>query len=195
MILTVILLLGAGLRIIGMTWGLPYQLEPDEPVLFINAWERWSTGEPTLKNEYPPLYLYVLVWQREFIDRIFCSDTPQVIYFFFGRWNSILISLLLITAAYRLGKAAGGWASGIAFALFMALEPISVQQLGWIIKVDNLAWLFTLLTLFATIIAGRQRSWRWLALACFLGILATLTKYNFVFVFVAPSYIVINWRL
>jgi len=35
--LVLVLLLGSAVRIVGMTWGLPYQLQPDEPALFINA--------------------------------------------------------------------------------------------------------------------------------------------------------------
>jgi hypothetical protein len=185
--------LGAGLRIIGMTWGLPYQLHPDEPVLFINAWERWDTGAARMQQEYPELYLYVLVIQREVIFRLFGADTPQVIYFFFGRWNSILISLLILAATYRLGHKLADWGGGLFLMAFFAVEPISVLDQGWIIKGDNLAWLLMLSTLLVTITAHQRRSWRWLAGAFLLGLLATYAKYNMAFVFFAPVFVGLNF--
>lgn len=187
-IATILLLLGGALRIIGMAWGLPYQLHPDEPVLFINAWERWDTGAASLQKDYPLFYIYMLVAQREFVYRIFGADTPQVVYFFFARWNSILISLLLIAAAYRTGQQAGGWRVGVAFGLFMAVEPISALDQGWIIKADNMAWLCAMLTLWGTLKAVQRRAWRWLGAAVVFGILAAVAKYNIVVILFAPLF-------
>lgn len=185
---TLILLLTGALRIIGMAWALPYQLNPDEPVLFINAWELWHTGSIRLMSDYPPLYIYILAFQREVIYRLFGADTSQVIYFFFGRWNSILISLLLVAVAYRLGRRIAGIGGGLAFMSLLAVEPISALDQGWIIKSDSLAWLFSLLTLFAAYQSSVKRSWRWWAVALLCTLLATFTKYNMLFIAAAPAY-------
>jgi|GEM_PF-4841671 len=190
-IMIAILLLGGALRIVGMTWSLPYQLHPDEPVLFINAWERWDTGSARLESQYPPLHLYTLVAQRGFIETVFGDDTPQVVTFFFGRWSTILTSLLLMAAAYALGKFLAGWRTGLALALFMTLEPNSVVDLGWLIKGDMLAWLLMLVTLGASFRAQRQRSWQWVGGALLWGLLATLTKYNMGLVLLAPLYVTV----
>lgn len=188
-IVLLILLLGMGLRIPGMSWGLPYQLEPDEPALFINAWELWDTGSMRLMSEYPPLYLYILAAQRAFIYHIFGAETPQVVYFFFARWNSILISLFILAFGYLLGKRLAGWRAGVALALFLAVEPLAARDLGWIIKVDNFAWLLSLLTLWAAYLAMQGASWRWWLVAVVAGIASTATKYNMVFVLLAPTYV------
>ena len=189
------LLFGAAVRIIGMTWGLPYQLQPDEPVLFINAWERWDTGTARLTGQYPPGYLYVLVAQREVITRVFGGDTAQVVYFFFARWNSVLISLLILAVAYRLGRAMAGWQTGLAFALILTMEPVAALEVGWIIKVDNMAFLFALLTLLAAVYAVQRRSLGWVGVSLLMACIATLTKYNMAFIFLAPVYAVVYMGL
>lgn len=175
-----------------MTWGLPYQLQPDEPTLFINAWERWDGVEPTLSAEYSPLYLYVLMGQREFIYRAFGPDTPQVVYFFFGRWNSILINLLVAAVAYQVGRRMAGRVAGVSFMLILALDPLAVLDQGWIIKADSLGWLLALLALLASQVAYQKNSWRWLGLAFLLTALATLTKYNMVFMVFAPVWVMLE---
>ena len=190
-----ILMLGIALRIVGMTWGLPYQLEPDEPVLFINAWERWNGNTPSLQTDYPPVYLYALMTQREFIYQVFGEDTPQLVYFFFGRWNSILLSLLIMGAAYAVGKASQGFYAGLAFALFMSLEPVGTSTINWIIKVDNLSWLLSLFCLLFSVYAMRGRSWLAWSIAIIFAILATFTKYNLVFVILAPLYVLLHFLI
>jgi 4-amino-4-deoxy-L-arabinose transferase-like glycosyltransferase len=190
-----LLILGGALRIIGMTWGLPYQLQPDEPTLFINAWERWDGVAPTLLGEYSPLYLYVLMAQREFIYRAFGPETPQLTYFFFGRWNSILLNLLVAAAAFRLGKLADGRKAGLTLMLLLAVDPLAVLDQGWVIKADSFGWLLVLSTLWVSLMAQRQRSWRWLGLAFMLAIAATVAKYNMGLVFLAPLWVLLDWRM
>lgn len=183
-----ILLLGAALRIIGMAWGLPYQLEPDEPVLFINAWERATTGIASFMREYPPLYPMILSSERKLITYAFGEDTPQVIYFFFARCTSMFLSLIMLASAYRLGKAINGNYTGLAFMTFLAVESKVALELNWIIKPDTLAWLFTIWTLWAAIIAMKQHSWAWLGASIILGGLATIAKFNLALVFIAVIY-------
>jgi hypothetical protein len=190
-----ILLLGAALRILGMSWGLPYQLHPDEPVLFINAWERWDTGHVTMMPDYPPLYPNLLAAQREFIYRVFGSETPQVVYFFFGRWNSVLLSLLILAVGYRVGRIMGGWRVGLAFMLFLAVEKVSVQDQGWIIKGDNLAWLLTLCAIGCSFWAYRRHSWLGLAGALVLSGAALIAKYNMGIVAAVPLFIGLHFLL
>ncbi|MCL4878595.1 MAG: glycosyltransferase family 39 protein [Anaerolineae bacterium] len=187
-VLVGVLLLGAGLRIIGMTWGLPYQLEPDEPSIFINAWERATAGTPSLMREYPPLYPILLSWERHVINLAFGEDTAQVIFFFFGRYTSVLISVLALAMAYRVGQTISGFYTGLAFMLFLTVEPTVALEMGWIIKADNPAWLLTLCSLWAAVLALQKRSWFWLGAAVFSGILATLAKYNMALVFIAVVY-------
>ncbi len=187
-LLVSVLLVGAGLRIIGMTWGLPYQLEPDEPSIFINAWERATAGTPSLMREYPPLYPILLSWERQTINFVFGEATPQVIFFFFGRYTSVLLSLLALVMAYRVGKSIGGYFAGLAFMLFLTVEPAVALEMGWIIKADNPAWLLTLCSLWAAVLSIQRHSWRWFGLSLVLGILATLAKYNMALIFIASGY-------
>jgi hypothetical protein len=130
----------------------------------------------------------VLVGQREFIHRVFGDDTPQVIYFFFARWNSILISLLILAVAYRLGRAMAGPLTGLAFALILTMEPVAALEVGWIIKVDNMAFLLSLLALLMSVYAVQRREWRWIGVSVLLAVVATITKYNMIFVLLAPGY-------
>jgi hypothetical protein len=188
-----ILLLGAALRLIASTWGLPYQLHPDEPVLFINAWERATAGTTSFMRDYPPIYIYLLTGQRMVIDALFGSDTPQVVYFYIARYTSVLTSVLLLATTYRVGKQALNAAAGLALVLFLALEPLVMLEQGFLIKGDNLAWLLTMVTLWFTLQAQEQRSWRWLVAAGTFGILATFTKYNMVLIFVPVFYV--GWSL
>ncbi len=188
LVCTFVLLLGGTLRIIGMTWGLPYQLEPDEPSIFINAWERATVGTPSMAREYPPLYPIFLSRERQLIDLLGGKDTPQVIYFFWGRITSVMISLLTLAMAYRTGKTAASPYAGIAFMLFFAVETDVALEMGWIIKSDNPAWLLTLCTLWASLITLQKRSWAWLGVALIFGLLATFAKYNMALVFIAVLY-------
>lgn len=188
------LFLGMALRIIGISWGLPYQLHPDEPVLFINAWERWNTGEASIKSYYPPLYIYGLMAEREFIYRVFGAETPQVVYFFFGRWTTILVSMLLLAVAFRLGKEVGGWRAGFVLLLLMGLDPDMIAEQGWLIKADSLAYLLAFCTFALSWRAYQRRSWRYWGLALVLVGLATLAKFNMALVFVAPLWVALVMR-
>jgi len=201
-LLTLLLLLlgGASLRLIGLTWGLPYQLHPDEPVLFINAWELHDTGRIRLMFDYPPAYLYLLAGQRELLLRLFGAETPQTVYFFFGRWKSIAFSLLFIALAYRTGIALGRLLPrldaplppsrvGLLFMLFAVLDPLSALDQGWLIKADPLGWLLCMGVLWAGALAASRRGGRWLALAFFLSAAAGAVKYNLVLIGLFPLFI------
>lgn len=177
-----------------MTWGLPYQLQPDEPTLFINAWERWDGAPPSLSPEYSPLYIYALIAQREFIYRVFGPETPQVIYFFAGRWMTIMINLLILAVAYRVGKQAHSHLAGLSLVLLLAVDPIAVLDQGWIIKADSLGWLLALLTLWLTLKAQQFRSFKWLLLGFLVGGLAIIAKYNMLVVLFGPLWVLIDWR-
>ncbi len=187
--LTLILLGGGAVRAVGLSWGLPYQLHPDEPVLFISAWEIYNGVTPTIQPDYPPLYIRGLAAQRWLVNTLLGPDTSQTVYFFWGRWNALLFSLLLLAVGYRLGRLWGGVRAGLALMLFLAAEPIAIDQ-GMLIKADVPAWTFALAALWVSGYAPRTaHPARWLALAVALAGLATLTKYNMAFVFLAPLFV------
>jgi len=83
--------LGAvGLRFVGLSWGLPYELHPDEAVILARvATMSWSNMNPGFFM-YPGLFIY----QIFFLDRIVTA--------FGGETQHLIHAARLLTATYGL---------------------------------------------------------------------------------------------
>jgi hypothetical protein len=185
---------GLALRAGGLDWQLPYQLDPDEPVLFLSAAQIRATGKQTLKPGYPPLYMLELAAQQAVTESVSGGPPLQRQQFYLGRLLSSLNAVLLVAIAYQCGRLLAGPTAGALAALFMAVEPASAE-LGRLIRADTLAWLLSLAALALAFRAANRPSRagdRTLAGAFFLGALAVLAKYSMLPVLAAPAIVLLR---
>jgi 4-amino-4-deoxy-L-arabinose transferase-like glycosyltransferase len=192
-------LAGLALRASGLDWNLPYQLDADEPVLFLGAHEIRATGSQTIKPGYSPLRMYELAAEQVILLAFSGGAAGQVQLFYFGRIFSALYSVLLAAVAYQAGRRLGGRMAGVLAALFLAVEPASAE-LGRLIRADALAWLLALSCLALSIAAAGRRArvediqfrTYTLVVAFGFGIAAFLAKYNMLPVLAAPGILLLH---
>lgn len=171
----VVLLLAAVLLIRGFVHTLPYQLDSDEPQIYYFAEYLYQTG--SLLHGYPPLRIIELSYEFQVLDWITPGGASQTARFAVARYFSILYALLTVALAYQAGRQFTGPAAGLAAMLFMSAQPEAVS-FARIFKVDNLAWLFGMLTLLFTIRAVKKDR-PWLIAPALLAVAAaTAGKYT-----------------
>ena len=196
-----ILLVGLGLRLSGLAYGLPNVYNPDE-VAIMNRALAFATGDLNPHNFlYPTLYFYVLfVWEGLFFlagriggfftsvadfERTFFVD-PSAIYLA-GRALSALAGTATIWAAYRFGTRLYTRSIGLIAAGLLAVAPIAVRD-GHYVKHDVPVTLVILTAhvVFARLAldaAWRERPISWLLAGALAG-LATSTHYYAIFLVV-----------
>ena len=196
-----ICVVGVGLRVYGLGFGLPDIHNPDEVPILNRALTIASTG-PHLKNFlYPSLYLYasfawqgglfllgrVLGWYHSVADfeRAFFIDPSR--HFVAARALTALFGALTIPAVYVFGQRLYGRAVGLGAALLLAVAPFAVRDAHYV-KMDVPVALFVVLahaTLAAIVTdparAARRRTW--LVAGLWAG-LAMSTQYYAIFVVV-----------
>jgi hypothetical protein len=198
-ILTAICALALGLRVLGLTYGLPAVYNPDEtPIL--NRALAFAKGDPNPHNfVYPSLYFYVLfAWEGLFyvagrvaglfaslaaFQRDFFIDPSR--HFLAGRALTVFCGVATVAALYVFGRRLYDRATGLAAAAFLAVAPIAVRDAHYV-KLDVPVTLATVLAHVALArlvtdpaAAARRRSW---ALAGLLAGLAVSTQYYVVFI-------------
>lgn len=197
-VLLAICLLGAALRTVGITYGLPAIYNPDEtPIL--NRALTLAKGDLNPHNfVYPSLYFYLLfVWEAaffvagrlagtfdslaEFQRQFFINPSAH---FLAGRAFSVLCGTLTILALYWFGRRLYDKPTGLAAAAFLAVAPVAVRDAHYV-KLDVPVTLFVVLAhgALARIImdpgvAARRGSW---FLAGVLSGLAVSTQYYAIF--------------
>jgi len=196
--LLAICLLGLGLRMLGITYGLPAVYNPDEtPIL--NRALTFAKGDPNPHNfVYPSLYFYLLfVWEAAFFvagriagsfeslaafQRQFFVDPSA--HFLAGRVFSVLCGTLTIAAVFWFGRRLYDSATGLAGAAFLSVAPIAVRDAHYV-KLDVPVTLFVVLAhaALARIVtdaraATRPRTW---IIAGVLSGLAVSTQYYAIF--------------
>ncbi len=186
-----ILVLALGLRLYGVSFGLPALNDPDELMFEMGAVRLIS--KPTLNPGWfghpatTTIYLLALInigvmafgwlvgWfsgPKAFAEAIYADPSWVILP---GRVAMVCFGVLCIWLTYRLGRELFGRRVGVTAALLMAINPLHIA-FSQIIRSDIMATCFMLLCLLAALRAGRaadkagkKRAMRfaalWLALA------------------------------
>ncbi|MBI5304515.1 MAG: glycosyltransferase family 39 protein [Chloroflexi bacterium] len=206
-LLIAILSLGLGLRLWGISFGLPYMYHPDEGVPVKIALRFLQTGN--LNPEFfhwPALlfYLNALVYGAFYLvgwltgrfarptDLVYPdyemmavgrTDLPEI--FLLGRGLSALIGVLTIVLVYLIGREwRGARVAALIAATLIAVEATSVKH-SHFIRPDILAIFCALITaLFALKVAEEPRMKNYALAGIGIG-LTTASKYNGALIFVA----------
>jgi Dolichyl-phosphate-mannose-protein mannosyltransferase len=196
--LAAICLIALGLRILGLTYGLPAIYNPDEtPIL--NRALAFAKGDPRPQNYvYPSLYFYLqFIWQGLFFaaawltgiytslaefQRDFFIDPSR--HFLAGRVFSVLCGTVTVLAVYVFGRRLYDRATGVVAAAALAVSPIAARDAHYV-KLDVPTTMFVVFAhaALARIVvdpaaAARRRSW---FIAGLLSGLAVSTQYYAVF--------------
>ena len=199
LVLLAILLLGLGLRFWSFDWGMPYILHPDEPHSINGAIRMLKTGDLNPHNfHWGTLIFYlnaILYWLYISIGRlsglwtipanlpyldvttIAVGKVPIPALFLLSRGMVALAGTACIIFAYLIGRDLKGRAAGLIAAFFLAILPTSVS-LSHIVKSDTLLVLFSLVSVWATLLVLRQGKLSHYILAGLAAGLAVSSKYN-----------------
>ena len=90
LLLAAVLLVAFLVRLNGYDFGLPYQLQPDEPNLFIRALQLSRTGQTDWAVRTPPGYVEVLRFLIAAGQIVFGPDVAQAQLFALGRLVSVV---------------------------------------------------------------------------------------------------------
>ncbi len=187
-----------GLRMAGISFGLPAVYNPDEVAIMNRALALGQNGLNPRNFLYPSLYFYVLfVWEGLWFvvgrtvgvfgsladfEHAFFVD-PSSLYVA-GRVLSVLCGVATVWATWRLGTRLFGQRAGFAAAILLAVAPLAVRDAHYV-KHDVPV---TLLIVIAHLAAATTREnaagrARWAAAGLAAG-LAISTHYYAVFVLV-----------
>jgi 4-amino-4-deoxy-L-arabinose transferase-like glycosyltransferase len=191
-----ILTLGATLRLWGISGGLPYFVNVDEPQIMNRAFTMMKSGSPDPKGfyDYPTLTLYMsaAVTSVRFLSGAQnhewrSLDDPRVWPGQFVLWCRIAVALLSVLTIYVVYRAALRWgtAPAIMAALMMAVQP-QLTQWAHFVLTDSPMTFFVALTLLLSLCAAETGRWSWFLLAGAAAGLATGTKYNGAVALVMP---------
>lgn len=199
LIIVSIVVLGAGLRLWGITYGLPYLYHPDEPLGVQTALNIVKTGDlnPHFYG-YGSLFFYLTAvayvpyfWLGTVLG-VFHSlaDIPNLYVVALGvgqtlmpsemmvaRLVSAVLGMLCIVAAYDLGSRLRDRRTGRLAAVFVALSPTIVDH-SQLVTPNILATLAVLLTLSALIRLTPYSRWPAYTLVGALFGAALASKYN-----------------
>jgi 4-amino-4-deoxy-L-arabinose transferase-like glycosyltransferase len=140
-VLAVCLALAAGLRLWGITYGLPYVYNPDEVAIMSRALSLANHGLNPHNFVYPTFFFYVLagavgvLYAGMFLTRgtsaaafeaQFWND-PSAVYLA-GRLVSVVAGVLTVAVVYALGRRLGGRTTARAAAALMAVAYFPVRD-------------------------------------------------------------------
>jgi 4-amino-4-deoxy-L-arabinose transferase-like glycosyltransferase len=194
-LLGAVLVLGAGLRVAHLGWGLPDYFFPDEAVFFRPAVQIAATGElHTGFTTYPPLSVnllaatYAVAARARGVraDQLSVSDRVIV-----GRLVMVAAAVATVGAVAALGATLAGPAAGLVGAFFMAVLPVHVVQ-SRIISTDVLLTLLVVLALHAALCMQAHPGLPRALLAGALVGLAAGTKYPGALAAAAPGVVCVH---
>lgn len=188
-----VILLAAGLRFIGIGWGLPnslhcYSYHPDENMVFASAVNMFLKGsiDPGFYN-YGSLFLYLVTfaitfttgWGLAALPRGDLYAHPEALsaLYMSGRVVAVLLGIATVLLVYLLAKRLYGRGPALLGALFLAIMPLHVMHSRFL-AVDVPATFFVALSLLFAVRLYETRSWRDYLLAGLFAGLAAGTKYN-----------------
>ncbi len=173
-----VVLLGAILRVYGITFGLPQNYHPDE-VPKVNAIMRMVAAG----NLDPDYFLHpsLLLYSTYFVNSVFhlfgmtgeFRDTA----FLAGRTVSCLAGIGSVYLTYLLGKRLFSAQVGLLGAALLAVYPLHVVSSRYL-KEDSLMIFLSLATMVAAVTAAQRGSRGWTCLAAFLAGVTASSKYS-----------------
>lgn len=173
-----ILAAGATLRIIGLSWGLPYGLHPDEGVIFEHVESmRWSDLNPRFFI-YPGFFIYQVFAVHRLVTAL-GGDYEHVL--LAARLLSALYGLAGVGIAYLLGARLGGPRVGLIGAGLLALMGAATLHAHYAVT-DTPAGTLATAAVWLSVRAWQRRSYGGLLAAAAVSGLAVSTKYS-----VAPA--------
>ena len=176
-----ILAAGATLRIIGLSWGLPYGLHPDEGVVLERVEQMsWSSLNPRFFI-YPGLFIYQAFAVHQLVTAL-GGDYEHVL--LAARLLTALYSLAAVGIAYLLGVRLGGPRVGLIGTGLLAVMGAATLHAHYAVTDTPAATLATAVV-WLSVRAWQRRSYRGLLVAAAVSGLAVSTKYS-----VAPACVV-----
>ena len=167
-LLAAILLLGLGLRLWGLSFGLPNTLcRPDESTLVHRALAI-GAGDPNPHFfNYPSLHFYLLtgLYGAYYIAGNFAGAaafenqflTDPAPFYLLGRVTGALLGVASVWLLYGIGCRLGGRAAGMASALFLACSFLHVRDSHFLtVDVPATFWLLASLLFVARHSAGKE---------------------------------------
>jgi 4-amino-4-deoxy-L-arabinose transferase-like glycosyltransferase len=195
--------LAAGLRLAGITWGLPsdthlFSYHPDEYHSLRALFSLALAGDlnPHFFN-YGSLYLYLVVAGALLLhpgasltawgEQLATGQAGPLLrsWTLDARLVSVVCSLLTVYVVFLLGRRLLGPRGGLAAALLLAVAPLATL-LAHYGTVDPAQCLFLTLTLYLSLLLPERPGWRTVAWAGVCAGLAASVKYNGAVVLVAP---------
>lgn len=191
--LGLVLLLALGLRLTGIDFGLPLQLQPDE-------WSQVNTARRMLAGDLNPhffRYPSSTIYQLFVVDAVLelgrtagvALSTPT--YFLAGRLLSALYGVATIGVVFWLGRLIWSGIVGLVAALLTALSSTAVQQAHYA-TVDTALVFWMLLALALGLTAFRKPTRSFLPAGIAAG-MAIGTKYTGILI-VPPLLLLMTWR-
>jgi 4-amino-4-deoxy-L-arabinose transferase-like glycosyltransferase len=192
--LVVVVLLGFGLRVAALGWGLPYTEHPDEPsqtnrVLGMMRRDDWNPqffGKPSLhyyllKGVFTAHVLYGIATgtYTSLADLPQTTDqyltTPDL--FIWGRMLTVILGMVTVVVLFWVGRRWWDWRIGLLAAALLAFLPFHVRHSQYITQ-DVPSALPALLAVACALRLLTQPTLTWYALAGLCVGLAASTKYN-----------------
>ena len=180
-ILLLIIFLALGLRVYGITWGLPNEIHklsyhPDERNIFYAASNLDLNSLDLNPNYfyYPTfhIYFFVLIIQL-MVNELILSSTTILI----GRLITAGFGVLSVYLLFLIGKEFKNEEVGLISALFFAIVPIHVVHSHYLTNdVPVTFWVLT--SLFCCFKIIKYKNLKWYILAGFTGGLGISTKYT-----------------
>jgi 4-amino-4-deoxy-L-arabinose transferase-like glycosyltransferase len=184
--LALVLVLALGLRVWGLTFGLPFIIQPDEPSVELRVLHMWYAGDlnphyyvyPSLYYDMQALLAFVVAHVAAFFDAdvLWHPLAHLPLFYLAGRALTAAMGALTVLVVYFIGRAFGT-RFGLIAALFLAVMAQHVQQSHYV-TVDAPTALFTALAAWLALRALRVGDMRDLLLAAVAAGLAAGTKYN-----------------
>lgn len=174
------------IRFMGIRFGFPLLVHPDEPQLILRGMEIIKTGDlnPHFFN-YPSLYIYLqsivylIVQKLGVVFNVYSSieEIPLITMVFWGRFLTVILSATTILVTYLIALNIFNSTVGIFSTLFIACSYLHITN-SYLITVDSPMALWVLLSFYFSIRIYQNRSLKnYLLSGLFLGI-AVGTKYN-----------------
>ncbi len=175
---------GFVLRFVGLGWGLPYSMHPDES-LILDIAQRLSFTDlrPGFYN-YPGFFVYQLMVMVKLVAA-WGGDNAQLI--LAARVFTALYGWATIWIVYLLGVRLAGRSTGVIAAALFAVTGVATLHSHYAVT-DTPMTALAIATVWLTVRAGQRLSYREMAFAAVVAGLAVSTKYSAAPVALIPGF-------